>query len=222
VQLFRSMLAAPTPGYTQLLESAMAVTESSAWRGNGGAAGEKVLNRLSAYITSTEQRVTLSTVSKATLAGTSGTLPVSVDNGLGQPVRVRVVATSGRGGLTVRSGDAAVTVPARQIRIVKLSLNSLQIGTTQLQLQLVTGDGSPLPWTTEKVSVVSTRYGRAVLVLVIVALGIVVLTAATRGLRRWFADGRAAGQHGGAPEGEPEDGEGSHLAGRNQTTGGDR
>jgi hypothetical protein len=57
---------------------------------------------------------------------------------------------------------------------------------------LVTKDNSPLPISAQSVSVVSTLYGRTVLVLIIVALAIVVLTSATRWLRQWLANGPPA------------------------------
>lgn len=217
VQLFRSMLAGPGPAYTQRLEAAMAATESSEWRGDGDG-GVAALSRLSAYVSSAEHDVKISSVPKATLAGKSGTLPVSVYDGADQAVRVRVLATSAGGRLTVGGDDAMLTVPAGQVGTVHLSLSAVQIGTTQIQLQLVTGDGSSLPWTTEKVSVVSTLYGRAVLVLIIVALSIVVLTSAARALRKWLADGRADNP----ADGEPGEGEDRPLTARNHGTGGDR
>jgi hypothetical protein len=91
-----------------------------------------------------------------------------------------------------------LTIPSRLVGTVSLSLNSRQIGTTQVKLQLVTADNSPIPVTSESVSVVSTLYGRAVLVLIIVALAVVVLTSATRWLRRWVLSGGNA---------DPEDGD---------------
>lgn len=218
MQLFRSMLAGPAPAYTRRLQAAMAATESATWRGGNAGGGVSALSRLSAFITSDEHEIKISSVPKATLAGNSGRLPVSVFDGTDQAVRVRVVATSAHGRLNVGGDNATLTVPAGHVGTVHLSLSSLQIGTTQIQLQLVTTDGSLLPWTAEKVSVVSTLYGRAVLVLIIVALSVVVLTSATRALRKWLADGRA----GDDAEGEPGVEEGRHLTARHEGTGGDR
>jgi hypothetical protein len=211
VSRYRSIMSSPSTAFTQRMQAAVAGTESSAWRGNTDG-GQSALDRLSAYISDSEKKITLIRVRKATLAGKSGTLPVSVYNGMDQAVHVRVVASSSRGQLSVADGGL-VTVQPNKVAIVHLALSSLQIGTTQIQLQLVTRDGSPLPGTAESVSVVSTLYGRAVLVLIIVALAIVVLTSATRWVRRWLADGRPAG-------GGEHSGGGPH-AGRDEGSGGD-
>jgi hypothetical protein len=59
-----------------------------------------------------------------------------------------------------------------------------------MQLQLQTEDGSPLTWTSQSLSVQATRYGRALLVLIAAALGVLVLTSVARWIRRWLNDGR--------------------------------
>jgi hypothetical protein len=82
-----------------------------------------------------------------------------------------------------------LTIGSHLVGNLRLSLNSLQIGTTQVKLELVTADNSPIPVASKSINVVSTLYGRAVLVLIIVAIAIVVLTSATRWLRRWVANG---------------------------------
>jgi hypothetical protein len=55
---------------------------------------------------------------------------------------------------------------------------------------LQTKDGSPLTWTSQSLSVQATRYGRALLILIAAALGVLVLTAVARWIRRWRNDGR--------------------------------
>ncbi len=191
VDLFQSLLASPVASYLQRLEAVLVGTESSAWRGNTSG-GENLLDRLTSYISDAENKIALSEVKRATLAGKSGTLPVSVYNGMDQAIEVRVVASVVGARVTIKGDIAPVTVQPRQVETVHLSLNSLQIGTTQVKLQLVTKDNSPLPISAQSVSVVSTLYGRTVLVLIIVALAIVVLTSATRWLRQWLANGPPA------------------------------
>jgi hypothetical protein len=191
VDTFQSLLASPAPSYLQRLEAVIAGTESSAWR-DDTSGGDNLLDGLTSYISDAENKIALSEVKRATLAGKSGTLPVSVYNGMDQAIEVRVVASSVGGRVTIKGDIAPVTVQPRQVQTVHLSLNSLQIGTTQVKLQLVTKDNSPLPISAQSVSVVSTLYGRTVLVLIIVALAIVVLTSATRWLRQWLANGPPA------------------------------
>jgi hypothetical protein len=190
LSLYRSILASPSAEYSQRLEAALAASQSSAWRGGATAGGEEALARLSGYVSETEKKVQLIKIRKATLAGRSGTIPVSVLNGLDQAVQVRVTANAPRGRLTVTGDGTLVTIQPGKVATVRLSLSSLRIGATQIQLQLVAKDGSALGWAAESVSVVSTLYGRAVLILIIVALCIVVFTSATRWARQWLAEGR--------------------------------
>jgi len=74
---------------------------------------------------------------------------------------------------------------------VRMPVHSTAIGTTTMQLQLVTKNGSPLTWTAQSLSVQATRYGRALLVLIAAALGVLVLTSVARWVRRWLRDGKA-------------------------------
>ena len=75
-----------------------------------------------------------------------------------------------------------------------MPVHSTAIGTTTMQLQLVTENGSPLPWTPLSLSVQVTRYGRALLVLIAAALGVLVLTSVARWIRKSQNDGKADGQ----------------------------
>jgi Family of unknown function (DUF6049) len=198
VDAFRSLLLDTGPEYLQRLQAALTATQSSAWRGNT-AGGQNLLDWLRGYMTYTEGKIEIASgTGKATLAGKSGTLPVSVYNGTDHTIRVKVLATSVPGKLSITGDDTVLTIQSKLVGTVSLALNSHQIGTTQVKLQLVTADNSPIPVTAESVSVVSTLYGRAVLVLIIVALAVVVLTSATRWLRRWVVSGGNA---------DPEDGD---------------
>ena len=128
---------------------------------------------------------------KILLAGTSGTTPVSVQNLLPVEVQVRVVATPSAGSqLSVSKFADLLQVPAGQTGTVRVPLHSSAITTTTMQLQLQTEDGSPLTWTSQLLSVQATRYGRALLVLIAAALGVLVLTSVARWIRRWLNDGR--------------------------------
>ena len=71
---------------------------------------------------------------------------------------------------------------------MRLPVSSAPQGSTQIQLGLTTADGTPLPFTDTKLTVVSTRYGRAILFLIGAAIGVLVLTSAYRGVRRWLHD----------------------------------
>ena len=74
-------------------------------------------------------------------------------------------------------------VQAEKTNTVRMPVHSATIGTSTVQLQLVTEDGSPLTWTAQPLSVEVTRFGRSLLIIIGGALGILVLTSVYR-LRR--------------------------------------
>jgi hypothetical protein len=180
-----------------MLAAAFAATQSSAWRGRGSPGGWLALTELSSYINDLHNTVQLIPVRKILLAGTSGDTLASVQNGLshqnfpylpspGLAIAVRVGATAELGSsLTVTSPADPLVVNPGMTGSVKLDLHSTTIGTTTLQLQLLTKDGSPLTWAraSEPLSVEVTRLGRLILVIIFGALGVLVLATVLR-LRR--------------------------------------
>ncbi|MGH3165689.1 MAG: DUF6049 family protein, partial [Trebonia sp.] len=189
----RELLFQPGNQTLQTLEKAVAATESSAWRGSARAGGVAALSRLSGYVNGALKSVQLitNTSERVLLAGTSGSMLVSVRNNLNSPVRVDVKATVPPGGpLSVGTGNSLIDVPAKETGTVRIPVSSSDISTTTLKLQLVTTNGSPL---TQPVtmSVQATRYGRALLILIAAALGVLVLTAVARRVRQWMNDTRA-------------------------------
>jgi hypothetical protein len=115
---------------------------------------------------------------------------VSVRNNLNVPVLVDVKATVPPGGPLSVGPVPPVSVLAGKTETVRIQVSSSDISTTTLKLQLVTRNGSPL---TRQVSmsVQATRYGRALLILIAAALGVLVLTVAARRVRQWLNDTRA-------------------------------
>jgi hypothetical protein len=194
--LFEELLYEPPKSYLSSLATAVAVTESAAWRGNGSPAGWLALTELSAYLTDQLHRVVLVPDRKILLAGTSGETPVSVQNGLNQlslpylpylPIRVRVEASTEPGSsLQVIVPTTPLIVNPGMSGTVKLGIRSATgFGSTTVQLQLVTSNGSPLtgPLASSSVSVEVTRVGRTILVIIFGALGVLVLASVVR-LRR--------------------------------------
>jgi Family of unknown function (DUF6049) len=188
--LFGSLLAQPTPEVIQSLESSVAVTESSAWRGNASPGGWLAINQLSSFLEDREKLVKIISGNKVLLAGTSGATPVSVSNGLPVAVQVKVHALVPPGSqLTITDPNSLITVPPQQTLTVRMQVHSAALGSTQMQLQLVTKDGIPLPEDPQPFTVQATRYGRALLILIGAALGVLVLTSLARWVRRGLKDG---------------------------------
>jgi hypothetical protein len=192
---YKSMLLHAEPSYLQSLDEALAATESAAWRGRGAAQGQALASHLSQYLHSAENKVRIITSTQVPMAGASGQIPVSIQNGLlRQTIEVRVDASAdnipGRTSqLTIaRSAGRLVTVPPGEAVTVRLPVSSAPQGPTVIRLSLSSADGTQLLFTRTQLIVESTRYGRAILFLIGAAIGILVLTSVYRGVRRRLHD----------------------------------
>jgi hypothetical protein len=194
VSVFTDLLYRPTADQVSSLEEAVAATESSAWRGAGSAGGWLAMTHLSDYLTDSENKVQIIASDKILLAGNSGETPVSVRNDLGVPVQVKVTAsTPADSQIRVGKFPALFVVPAKKTNTVRMPLHAASIGTTTVQLQLVTQNGSPLAWTATPLSVEVTRVGRFLLTVIGGALGILILTSVYRLRRRRLTRARQRG-----------------------------
>jgi hypothetical protein len=166
------------------LAFAAAAVESSAWRGGGSAGqqGAALAQQVSAYLSGKEHDLTISAVTRVTLGGLKGTVPVSIANALPYAVKVMLQADPG-GGIAVVGPPHVVTVPPGQQEIVKVTIAATAVGSSTLRLQLVAPDGAAYP-AQKNMTVQATHYGTLVLVIIGAALGVFVLTAATRAIRR--------------------------------------
>jgi hypothetical protein len=123
------------------------------------------------------------------MGGSSGAVPVSIQNGLSQAIQVRVNvkvfnAPDRTSQLTIGRFDDLVLVKPGVAATVRLPVSSAPQGSTEIQLSLTTANGKPLPVEMVKLTVVTTRYGRAILVLIAAAIGVLVLTSVYRTVRR--------------------------------------
>jgi uncharacterized protein DUF6049 len=182
--LFTNLLYQPPARVVTSLQAAVTATVSAAWRGLGSPGGWLATAQLGDYLQDSEHKVKIITGRKLFLTGTSGETPVSVRNLLSLPVQVRVVASTPLGSqLAVGPFDSLLVVAGKKTNTVRIPVHSATIGTSTVQLQLVTEDGSPLTWTAQPLSVEVTRFGRSLLIIIGGALGILVLTSVFR-LRR--------------------------------------
>jgi Family of unknown function (DUF6049) len=193
LRVYRSMLYKPEPGYRQSLDQALAATESAAWRGSGAAQGQALVTSLKDYLEGAGDKVKIITTPPVPMGGSSGLVPVSIQNGLHQVIQVRVVASAVNSPdrtsqLTIGRFQSLVVVPPGEAVTVRLPVSSAPQGSTEILLGLTSADGTPLP-VSAKLIVVSTRYGRAILVLIAAAIGVLVLTSLYRGARRWLHGG---------------------------------
>jgi hypothetical protein len=193
VGVYKSMLYKPAKSYTRSLDEALLATESAAWRGSGRPQGTELVHGLSYYITAANKKVTIIPPGQVPMGGSSGLVPVSIQNGLHQAIQVRVVAavvsTPGRTSqLTIGHYQNLVIIPPMQPATVRMPVSSAPQGSTQIQLVLTSANGTVLQFTHTSLTVLSTRYGRAILFLIGAAIGVLVLTSVYRGVRRWLHD----------------------------------
>jgi hypothetical protein len=194
LSVFTNLLYQPPAQQVTSLQEAVAATASSAWRGAGSEGGWLAMYHLTDYLQHSERMVQIIPAKRVLLAGNSGETPVSVKNGLGQPVQVRVTASAPADSqLRVGPDPTLLTVQARKTNTVRMPVHAASIGTTTVQLQLVTQDGSPLTWTAQKLSVEVTRVGRFLLTIIGGALGILVLTSVYRLRRKRLARAASGG-----------------------------
>ena len=204
IRLLGSILAHPGPRY---LSTAVAAIESSAWRGGraGRRTADQLLRRVTAYVTSQQQQVSIVGSPRVTLGGKSGEVPVSISNQLGQAVRVRLRVASSSGQVAIGNFTSLVTVDHGTQKTIKIPVRAAAAGSTTLTLWLTSPDGRLLRGSTTRVTVEATHFGTMAIVIIGVALAVFVLTAAGRA----FRGGR--GQAGG--DGDPGDAQEVGLTG---------
>jgi hypothetical protein len=195
--LYQDLISQPSSDLLQNLEEATVATESIAWRAAGAATGSLALQKLGTYLNYGTHSVRILTGTKLLLAGESGPAPVSVQNTGVLPVQVRLMAIPESTQLSVGNIDEVITVPPSKTATVRMTVHSSGIGTTVLQLQLETKHELPMTWTAQSLSVEVTRYGRALLVLIGAALGVLVLASVARWVRRRRSERTADGRSGG-------------------------
>ena len=190
---YTSILDKPQAGYTTGLDEALAATESSAWRGGGASAagGEALVRAYAEYLSHAENGVRILRPPEITMAGSSGVLPVTIQNSLKQNVQVKLSASvpaisGGAAPLTVGQVGQPISIAAQQTVVEKIHVNSAPNGTTAIQLQLTNSGGKQLRSPAVPLIVHSTRYGRAILFLIAAAIGLLVLTSVFRAVRRWL------------------------------------
>jgi Family of unknown function (DUF6049) len=203
---YQAMLYQPSKSYQQSLDEALAATESSAWRGGGMPQGLALAHSLSAYLRTEESKVKIIASDQVSMGGSSGAVPVSVLNGMSRPIRVKVnvsvVNSSDRTSqLSVGHFKNVIVVQPNLSPLVRLPVKSAPQGSTVIQVSVTTADGTSLPFVaTKSLTVLSTRYGRAILFLIGAAIGVMILTSVYRGVRRWLrAESHVAGEDAGQP-----------------------
>jgi hypothetical protein len=209
VRSLKSILAQPKQQYLNQLSTGVAATESSAWRGHGAgnADGVAMLQRVSGYLSGVDHKVQIINSGRITLVGSSGSLPLSIYNGLKEAIRVRLLASEPPNSRLTVSGytpKGLITIGAGQTETVKVAVKSSAVGNTTMELQLFGQNGRPLPSGPVALSVQSSQFGTTLLIIIFAALGVLVLTAIARAIRRGLRD-TPPDPPSGPPPGTPDD-----------------
>jgi hypothetical protein len=144
-----------------------------------------VLAGTSQYVTGQFERLSLGGNRYVTLGGKSGSVIVSVRNGLSYPinVRLRVAVTNLNGSVTVTVPPGLIPVPPGKVAEKKLSVNATQAGSALLHFSLVAPDGMVLPHGRLTMKVQASNFGRIALIICAAALAVYVLASAARAIR---------------------------------------
>ena len=206
--LLQSIRVQQDPG----LRNAIMAVESSAWRGGRARArrASHLLSRIASYVAGQESSVVIIGPERVTLGGLSGTLPVSISNSLHYPVQVQLhVTVPGGGRIRVTSPQRDVTVGAGADVTLRLHVRAAGVGSTSIQLSLLTPGGAPLPGRPVTLTVQATHFGTLALAIIGAALGVFVVTS----VRRAFRHGRGEAQAPGGSGPDPGDSGGPEPAG---------
>jgi Family of unknown function (DUF6049) len=183
----------------------VATIESSAWRSRSGRTARRMLAAtVLSKIHQQERSVQILASPRVTLGGLKGSVPVSIDNRLGYPVKVQLQVESQAPGVKITAvPPGVVTVPAHNALTVHLHVQATQVGSAKVTMSLLDKDGQPLrlvPATTRPYSgfsasmtVEATQVGVLGVIIFAAALGIFLIAYAARAARRGHPPGAADG-----------------------------
>jgi hypothetical protein len=209
------------------LSGAVAGLESSAWQGAaGGRQAQVLLNQLSGYVTSQQQGLTITKPLPVTMGGLKGSPLVSISSRLNYPVTVRLQVSVPAGtGMIIAPPVLKKPIPPGATVNVKLNVHAATVGSTTIHLVLVAPDGTVLPGTRVAMTIRATQFGTLALIILAAALGVFMITSATRAIRQGGGprgtdpSGSGSGDSGGA--GDPPDAARADAARADAARGGD-
>jgi hypothetical protein len=178
------------------LALAVATVESSAWRGKSRASALTMLRTVRTSITQQEAQVRILAEPRVTLGGLKGNVPVSIDNGLGYAVKVKLqLRYSDATGIKITtSSSGPIVIQKHTALTVKLHVQAAEVGSTSVTLSLTNTAGLPLaPGKSESMTIEATQVGVLGAIIGAAAIGIFLIAYAFRAVRR-SRPASAAGQ----------------------------
>ncbi len=164
---------------------AVSTLESSAWQGVSSPAPAAMIATLNSRIAVQQQGVRIIAEKRITLGGLKGSVPVSIDNRLGYPVRVQLqLQYSQADGMRITADpQGLVTVAPRQTQTIRLRVQAAQDGSTTVTLLLASLGGQSLS-VPQRMTIQATQVGVLGMIIVAAALGIFLIASAARAVRR--------------------------------------
>ena len=204
LQRVRDILTDPTRAPDELarVEDALLRAVSAHWAANPDG-GARLVGTVDAGLQDQLGKLRLVPGGPVTMTGRSGRVPLTFENDLGQPVRIRIRLSSsnrleieGAKRYDSRAGAEALIPPGRHT--VSVDGRATTGGLFNLKVEVLSKDGAPLGIDLT-VRVRSTAYGAVALAVTGVAFGLLLIASATRLLRRRRPKGGRAAE----PDREP-------------------
>ncbi len=181
---FAPAVVEPEP-FLAAYQPALLSAQSTAWRGDGAAAGASFTSALSQAVTDDVTSVVLLPRGQVTLSSRTGIIPLAVQNGLDRDVRVRV-SVEATPSVRLRSEPTDVlTIPAGRTASVDVPAEATVDGAFTVVATLTTADGDTLGQPVDFV-VRATGYGKVARIVVggaLILLAVLVLLRVARRIR---------------------------------------
>ena len=178
-----------TDDTTVALDLAVFRLESAAWRDDPRQA-RRLRATVRAALLGRKNKVRIGTAGLVTLTSRSGTIPVTVVNGLSQPVRLQLVLSSNSARVTTRSPGVQTIDAGHSVQVSVQTTRAVRTsGVFPVSAQLLTPEGRPYS-PAVKLLVRSTAYGVVALGITGGALGVLMFALAVRLVRRAWRAGR--------------------------------
>jgi hypothetical protein len=164
---------------------AVSTLESSAWQGASSPPVAAMLATLTTRIAVQMQAIRIIAEKRITLGGLKGSVPVSIDNRLGYPVRVQLrLQYSQTSGIKITTDpQGLVTVAPHQTQTIRLRVQATQDGSTTVTMLLASHGGQSLG-VPQRMTIQATQVGVLGMIIVAAALGIFLVASAARAVRR--------------------------------------
>jgi hypothetical protein len=169
----------------QQLYLAVSALESSALQGTLNSTADEMLATVAKRIASQQQQVRIIAEKRITLGGLKGSVPVSIDNRLGYPVKVALqLQYSQADGVKITTDPSGpVTIPARQTQTIRLRVQATNVGSTTVTMVLATQYGGSVS-VPLRMTIQATQVGALGVIIFAAALGIFLVASAARAVRR--------------------------------------